>query len=59
MIENSSTSLRKGGPHCVDSGSNLGKLYFGRGTQLTVQPGEWTVFAPGKYYCKEIERGGE
>uniref|UniRef100_A0A8C8X3H7 Ig-like domain-containing protein n=1 Tax=Panthera leo TaxID=9689 RepID=A0A8C8X3H7_PANLE len=24
--------------HCVDRGSTLGKLYFGKGTQLTVRP---------------------
>lgn len=34
----------KGGQHCVDRGSTLGKLYFGKGTQLTVWPGEWVVF---------------
>lgn len=34
----------KGGQHCVDRGSRLGRLYFGRGTQLTVRPGEWVVF---------------
>ncbi|KAI4582976.1 hypothetical protein MJG53_008189 [Ovis ammon polii x Ovis aries] len=28
----------KGGRHCVDRGSSLGKFYFGRGTRLTVQP---------------------
>uniref|UniRef100_A0A9L0IGH2 T-cell receptor alpha chain constant domain-containing protein n=1 Tax=Equus asinus TaxID=9793 RepID=A0A9L0IGH2_EQUAS len=28
----------KGGQHCVDRGSSVGKLYFGRGTQLTVWP---------------------
>uniref|UniRef100_A0A452UDX4 Uncharacterized protein n=2 Tax=Ursus TaxID=9639 RepID=A0A452UDX4_URSMA len=27
-----------------DRGSTLGKLYFGKGTQLTVWPGEWVVF---------------
>ena len=34
----------KGGQHCVDRASALGKLHFGKGTQLTVWPGEWVIF---------------
>lgn len=30
----------KGVQHCVDRGANQGRLYFGKGTQLTVWPGE-------------------
>lgn len=44
-------SSRKGGRHCVDSSSTLGRLLFGRGTQLTVRPGEWVVFTPEKHFC--------
>lgn len=32
--------LCKGGWHCVDRGSALGRLHFGAGTQLIVIPGE-------------------
>lgn len=46
----------KGGQHCVDRGSTLGKLYFGKGTQLTVRPGEWVVLTLGKHHYEETER---
>lgn len=52
---------RNGGPHCVSRGSALGRLYFGRGTQLSVWPGEWVVLTSGKLTIKKekIENGDE
>lgn len=51
-------SSRKGAQCCVNRGSSLEKLYFGRGTQLTIGAGEWVVglfSTQGKHYFEEIE----
>lgn len=51
--------LCKGGQHCVDRGSALGKLYFGTGTQLTVVPGEWVSFSSRETLPRRNLKGGQ